>query len=593
MTHEADTGRLDTLTYKVDSTGASFASFDLDYDKASNVTQKISDVFANGPDGTWTYQMDPASRMTKATLVPTTGSTTQYDYAYDGASNRTLAKQTVGTTVVQNWGTTYTATSLADVATNDPPGTANDETVTYVYDTAGVTLLSANSNKNANDWGYTYDAFSRLTCAKPAATTCTSGTARVQLSSDAFSRTHTRINAGTTTTSYYRGVGEDLVKSVGSATITYALTAGGSPLAQQVGSGKSFFLRDPHGDSVGLVRNTAANLGTSSYDPFGQVLSVSGTQSALGYQSDVTDPVTKQVDMGTRWYAPGQGRFSTRDVIFGDPLHPTTLNQWAYGGANPITMWDPTGMRFTFVEGGINGGCSGITCSQAFGDALIAGGSCSSCGSSGWSSVVIFPAPTRPEAGVVRGGAFIDSYTAGGGVGEFGLYFKGDAYERGSFGFRDDAPASGYRAFTRIDFRQGFGLLRVNHSCRLSFPQACNAARAFGVDGGANRFSSASDSASVSLNLRVGDSALRGAPFLDADITFTAGRGGLVDATFGPEGTDTYPSWEFYQRQGGGADPTPIAQVEATAGVSGLFHTGAERQQLVLLNQFVGWAWSG
>ena len=123
-------------------------------------------------------------------------------------------------------------------------------------------------------------------------------------------------------------VGEDLVKSVGSATTTYALTAGGSPLAQQVGSGKSFFLRDPHGDSVGLVSSSAAKLGTSSYDPFGQVLSFSGTQSALGYQSDLTDPVTKQVDMGTRWYAPGQGRFSTRDVIFGDPLHPVSLNQW-------------------------------------------------------------------------------------------------------------------------------------------------------------------------------------------------------------------------------------------------------------------------
>jgi hypothetical protein len=33
--------------------------------------------------------------------------------------------------------------------------------------------------------------------------------------------------------------------------------------------------------------------------------------------------------------------------VFGDPLHPISLNQWVYGAANPITMWDPTGMSAT------------------------------------------------------------------------------------------------------------------------------------------------------------------------------------------------------------------------------------------------------
>jgi RHS repeat-associated protein len=340
LTYEADTGRLDAMTYKI-GTAAPFSSFDLDYDKASNVTQKISDVFTNGSDGTWTYQHDPASRLTKATLVPTTGQTTMLDYAYDGAGNRTLAKRTVGGTVNQDWTTTYNAASLPTTATNAVGG----EVITYGYDAAGITLTAADSSINANDWAYTYDAFSRLSCAQPAVTTCaSSGTARITYVPDAFSRTHTRTNAGTTATLSYRGIGEQLAKTVAGSTTTYALTAGGSPFAQKVGNTKSYFLRDAHGDSVGLINSSGSNVGTTSFDPWGQVLSVSGTQPALGFQSDYTDAVTKQVDMGTRWYAPGQGRFTTRDVLFGDPLHPISLNQWVYGAANPVTMWDPTGM---------------------------------------------------------------------------------------------------------------------------------------------------------------------------------------------------------------------------------------------------------
>jgi len=70
----------------------------------------------------------------------------------------------------------------------------------------------------------------------------------------------------------------------------------------------------------------------------------SSGRSMSCYQGDLTDPVTKQVDMGRRWYTPGMGRFSSRDVIFGEPSDPMTLNQFAYGRMNPATMYDPTGM---------------------------------------------------------------------------------------------------------------------------------------------------------------------------------------------------------------------------------------------------------
>ena len=40
---------------------------------------------------------------------------------------------------------------------------------------------------------------------------------------------------------------------------------------------------------------------------------------------------------------PNHGRFTTRDLVFGDSRHPLSLNQYAYGADNPISMWDPDG----------------------------------------------------------------------------------------------------------------------------------------------------------------------------------------------------------------------------------------------------------
>jgi RHS repeat-associated protein len=142
------------------------------------------------------------------------------------------------------------------------------------------------------------------------------------------------------------GISDQLAKTVeGSTTTLFASTLGGQPMAQKAGSAaQTYHLLDTHSDVVGLVSTVAANQGTTAYDAYGGVLGTTGTQGALGYQGDVTDQVTKQVDMGTRFYAPGMGRFTTRDVLFGELDSPMTLNQFAYGGMNPITMWDPTGM---------------------------------------------------------------------------------------------------------------------------------------------------------------------------------------------------------------------------------------------------------
>jgi RHS repeat-associated protein len=219
---------------------------------------------------------------------------------------------------------------------------ATGETITYTTDGIGDLTLT-DSSIATNDWAQTYDAYGRLTCSKQA-TSCSSGTTRVLLTLDALDRALNRSYNGTTTAYTYSGLSEQVAKAVGSATTTYAFTPGGSPLGEATAGTAKLYLADPHGDIVGLVSTAAANQATTSFDPFGQTTTAS-TGALYDYQGDITDAVTKQVDMGTRWYAGVTGRFTSRDVLFGELTAPMSLNTFAYAQMNPVSMTDPTGMR--------------------------------------------------------------------------------------------------------------------------------------------------------------------------------------------------------------------------------------------------------
>jgi RHS repeat-associated protein len=118
-------------------------------------------------------------------------------------------------------------------------------------------------------------------------------------------------------------------------------------MAQKQGSTIRAYQQDPHGDLSVITDTTGTPTGTISYDPWGTVDGAVGTdaqQSLLGYQSQPTDPTTGLTDMGTRLYDPSMSRFTERDVIFGSPTSPLTLNQYAYANDSPLVYSDPTGM---------------------------------------------------------------------------------------------------------------------------------------------------------------------------------------------------------------------------------------------------------
>jgi RHS repeat-associated protein len=338
--YDPDTGRLDATTIDSTSPSTTLAAFELGFDKAGNVVAKDSDVFSNPSDGSWAYDYDGAGRLIEATGPNASGNTTTWDYAYDGGGNRIEMTETTGQSVVSDLSTSYDARGLPVSASDAQTG----ESIDYDHDEIG-SLLQIDSSIGAHDAAYAYDPYARMTCAEPGATQC-AGAGSVAYALDAFDRALSRTDGAGTTSYAYRGTGEQLATSTsGQTTTAYAYGTAGAPLAQKVGSADaSYTLVDTHADVVGLVSETATEVGTAAYDPWGEPLATSGTQSALGYQGDVTDPDTGLVDMGTRWYAPGLGRFGSRDTVFGELSSPMTMNQYAYGGMNPITMWDPTGM---------------------------------------------------------------------------------------------------------------------------------------------------------------------------------------------------------------------------------------------------------
>ena len=105
-----------------------------------------------------------------------------------------------------------------------------------------------------------------------------------------------------------------------------------------------------------------------------------GTPNALGLDDayigvptwDIADGLISDKPSCT---PPGQGRFTSRDSMFGEVSSPMSLNQFAYAAMNPVTMWDPTGLYPT-----CDGKCSGNTqenlirnFSQNYGAAVQAG----------------------------------------------------------------------------------------------------------------------------------------------------------------------------------------------------------------------------
>jgi RHS repeat-associated protein len=83
---------------------------------------------------------------------------------------------------------------------------------------------------------------------------------------------------------------------------------------------------------------------TQSYDPYGTVIpsSLSGAGvTSYGFTGEYQG--NDLVYLRSRMYAPGMGRFMSRDTWGGDESQPMSYNAWLYVYANPVVYTDATG----------------------------------------------------------------------------------------------------------------------------------------------------------------------------------------------------------------------------------------------------------
>ncbi len=295
------------------ASGTQLASIGYGYNAGDDVTSVTTSGLSTngGATGTVTntYGYDEADRLTSWTATPAGGTATTATYAYDNDGNMTSDN-----------GVAYSYDARDEVV-SDSKGN------TYSYSADGD-LASEGGNS------FTFDAYGQQ---------ITAGTSSYTW--DALNRVVSTAEPGKSVALTYEGMSNE-VASDSSAT----------------------YSRDPAGDITGVdsaawgqvdraqrpacrpVRAVHGGFGTTmtgsaTYSPWGQVLGTSGPSVQVGYQGQWTDPLSGQVSMGSRFYRPGTGGFTSKDTYTGAEGGTSAVsdNLYAYGNDNPVTVTDPSG----------------------------------------------------------------------------------------------------------------------------------------------------------------------------------------------------------------------------------------------------------
>lgn len=100
-------------------------------------------------------------------------------------------------------------------------------------------------------------------------------------------------------------------------------------------------------DALGSVRQLTDAQGqvtlANAYEPYGVLAQSAGSaQTSYGFTGEFTDP-SGLVYLRARYYAPQEGRFTSKDTWGGNTHSPLSFNRWAYVYGNPINYTDPSG----------------------------------------------------------------------------------------------------------------------------------------------------------------------------------------------------------------------------------------------------------
>jgi RHS repeat-associated protein len=292
--------------------------------------QTMTDLAGNTTTYTYTdtATSDDVGRLWKVVTRDSGGTiTTQYDYAYDAAGNRTVRVET------NSGGTTTTAykynnndqlcwayTGTSANACGSPPSGAT----TFTYDADGNQLTGGAGGTKV------YNIFDRLSSL--------GGTSLATLSVN--NTELVGIGASTTLQNNQLGIAR---QTVSGTTTAYVRQPDGAASSQRTTAGKQFFLTDNIGSTTALLETASGGsiVKTYGYTPDG-VVTPSGSGATTDLQFAGGYQLTGLLHFGARYYDPNLARWNQPDPV----AHSGDLaqaNSYVYAAGNPINLVDPLG----------------------------------------------------------------------------------------------------------------------------------------------------------------------------------------------------------------------------------------------------------
>ena len=375
---------------RIDATLEKIAGVTLKNEYQYSDTSIIEGVKLNGSQ-ILTYDWDDLTRMTSRTLKLTAPFTTQYTYLKgSNAGGETLlvaglknGGETLSYTYDQFGNITSVSQNGAVVESYEYDGlnqltkVTNGANVTeYAYD-AGGNLTSVKLNGDVQDtYGYTdagwkdlltsfngqaitYDEIGNpLTYRDGYQFTWQNGRRLASIShgNDSISYTYdpdgirTSKTVNGTTTKYHVMNGTLLGQTKDSDTIVFLYDEKGNKYGFDYNGTKYYYIFNVQGDVIGILNQAGQKIVSYTYDPWGKVLSVDGSEAStigqinpIRYRGYYYDTETGFYYLQSRYYDPTTRRFLNSDILVGNVGSVGQNNLFQYCSNNPVNLADPTG----------------------------------------------------------------------------------------------------------------------------------------------------------------------------------------------------------------------------------------------------------
>ena len=261
------------------------------------------------------YGYDQQGQLTSATVGGTS-----YTYTYDTAGN--IQSKKVGSTTTNY---TYGNSAWRDLLT--------------AYNGGSITYSGGNPTKYYDGSTFTWTQGRRLATAKV-------GSTNISYTYD-MAGVRSSKTVGSTKYDFTTLSGLVTRQTGGNATIDFVYDESNQPLAMKYNGKVYYYVLNAQGDVVRIVDGSRNVVASYSYDPWGKLLSSSGTLAnvnPLRYRGYYYDSETGFYYLQSRYYDPAIGRFINADSYAStDATGLLSTNMFAYCENDPVNKSDPTG----------------------------------------------------------------------------------------------------------------------------------------------------------------------------------------------------------------------------------------------------------